>query len=104
MPTDNLYKFMAITGVAVILTATFFMTSRIEEIYEKVFDLSKNISLLEESIKTSEIETEELSKIIATLTKKQPKKLKPKKMHCYLYIQIRQSKNSLKINAPIAFH
>ena len=67
LPTDNLYKFMAVTGAVAVLSAIFFMTSMINDTYEKVFDLSKKLSLLEIRTQSSVSEFENFKKAISKL-------------------------------------
>ena len=73
IPTDNYYKFFAISGITIALAATLFFSSNINEIYD-------DLDALEAEVETLHLETTFVTKDktilenkIASMEKSQPK-------------------------------
>lgn len=47
IPTDNYYKFSAISGVVIVLTTTLFFTNKITEIFDDKDKIEADLAFLE---------------------------------------------------------
>lgn len=69
VPTDNLYKFLALTGIFIWLVAFIYPESKRQELTDEVTQLNGEIYRLDYEMKPLEAKTKELKKQIAKLDK-----------------------------------
>lgn len=61
-PTDNLYKFIAITGLLFIFASLFYPTFFNIQINERILDSEKDVETATKDIETATIETTKLER------------------------------------------
>jgi septal ring factor EnvC (AmiA/AmiB activator) len=69
VPTDNLYKFMALSGLAIVITCLYLFFSRADQLNERLYDVAERKSILEANIDAMNDEISKLNRSIAELKK-----------------------------------
>src|SRR6266853_268176 len=71
LPTDNLYKFLALSGVVVVLASIFYPKSRLGEIQQRVIEVTAEMRILDLENKRLTVIQSRLEKDLATLKKQE---------------------------------
>jgi len=69
-PTDNLYKFVAISGLFICIFSIVFPMTRISEIKHKIIELQTKSAILNIEIEELKVESANLDKDLERITKK----------------------------------
>ncbi len=69
LPTDNLYKFLALSGVVVVLVSIFYPISRLGELRQKAIELAAEIKILDLESKRLTVNHSQLEREVAAFEK-----------------------------------
>lgn len=64
LPTDNLYKFLSLAGIVVVIMAVYFTVTKVSEVSDKIMDVQEGQDIVSENIKSLERLVELLEKIV----------------------------------------
>ncbi len=65
LPTDNLYKFMALAGIVIVALSAYFAGSRISEVTDRIIDVQENIEIADANVASLQRKAERLEKMVA---------------------------------------
>ncbi|MBN2383592.1 hypothetical protein JXQ70_12000 [bacterium] len=66
VPTDNLYKFLALSGTIIVILSLYFPKIKEAEFRDRLIDIKENISILDSKIKDCNSQLEMLKKAVNT--------------------------------------